>query len=523
MKAVSLSLAAAVLVAASPVSAESVAPLTWTSCGAPSASPGDIASRTECTRLIVPLDYMNPGAGKIALAVVRVIAAGERGERHDGALLLEPDEFTEAVDRSVPTMASAWLQGDEGWRKVARRLDLVGLAPRRMDDAEGRDCLSATAALPRPASLGVDTSSTNFVVAEDLARAIATACQNDPMHAHIGMRPRVEDMEQLREALGQSKLHLLGIGRGGWVATRYAESYPQNVGRMLLDASWDADGSIAEAMEARVIERGRRLRRAISALIAQPDRYGWGTDATVIIQRLQKLPSPVYSAWTHAIVSAEDVSAALTMAGFLQLDETLSTQRLRDSLATAQLAPDARDDLAVRHTADRLLQDLDADPDGDTFGFGPRADHLSPALVATAFASRCNDGSWGSSQSYWRDRTRELTATWPLGVDGETFQGLVCSEWQGAFGKTSAPTLRGVPPFLMLHAEFDDEAPLLNAAMMLHAHDNASMVVARGLRAHGLIGRMDQPCLSEVAGRYLADGILPATKLVNCPIVVPPR
>jgi pimeloyl-ACP methyl ester carboxylesterase len=518
MKATSLTLVAAALVATFPASAESIAPLTWRACGATTIPSGDVAARTECSSLLVPRDYANPGAGTISLDIIRVAAAGERGERHDGTLLLEPDEFADTIDRSVPAMASGWLSGDESWRKVARRLDLVGLAPRRMDDADGRDCVSATRQLPRYASLGTDTSFTNFMVAEDLARAIATACQNDPMHAHIGMRPRIQDMDRLREALGQSKLHLLGIGRGGWVATRYAERYPQNVGRMLLDGSWDADGSVAEAVEARVHERGRTIRRVISALIAAPDRYSWGTDANVIHQQLGKMPSSVYSAWIRSIASVDDLSAALALGRLLERDAAMSTQGLRSLLPTMQLATDVDGDRAVRSAAARLLKVLDAERNGngDPYGFGAHAVGLAPALVATAFAARCNDGAWGTSHSYWRERTRELHVAWPSGVDNETFQGMVCSEWPGAFGPTSVPVLDQVPSFLMLHAEFDDEAPLRNAAMMLQGHGNASMVVARGLRAHGVIARTDRPCVSAAASQFLADGTLPSVKLTNC-------
>lgn len=420
MKAFPLTLLAAAILA-SPASAESVAPLIWTSCGTVSASTGNVVAHTECTKLTVPRDYAQPAAGTIDLDVIRVVADGERGERHDGSLLLEPDEFAPAVHETVRSTAAAWREGDEGWRDVARRLDIVGLAPRSMAHADGHDCVSATSSLPHHASLGIDTSFSKMMVAEHLALAVATACQNDPMHGYIGAHPRIEDVERLRQALGQAKLHVLATGRGGWVAARYAERYPQHVGRMLLDSSWDADGSVAEAMEARVAERGRR----------------------------------------------------------------------------AQSLPRQSD---------------------DPYGFGPRAASASPSEIASVFAMRCNDSSWGTSSFYWRTRTRELQEKWPSGVGNETFQGMVCSEWPGAFTPSSFPMLDGAPSFLMVHAEFDSEAPLRNASMMLNAHPNARMVVARGLRDHGIVMRDGRPCVSFVASRFLADGSLPESKLTNCRI-----
>ncbi|WP_448095842.1 alpha/beta hydrolase [Luteibacter yeojuensis] len=55
-----------------------------------------------------------------------------------------------------------------------------------------------------------------------------------------------------------------------------------------------------------------------------------------------------------------------------------------------------------------------------------------------------------------------------------------------------------------------------NAAMTFNAHDNANMVAARGLRAHGVILRHDRPCVSAAAARFLADGQLPDAKLTHC-------
>ncbi|WP_426286245.1 alpha/beta fold hydrolase [Luteibacter sp. E-22] len=517
MKSAPLGLLAAALATSLPAPAESVVPLTWTPCDSVPAPAANVAARMECARLAVPRDYANPAAGTLDLDVVRVRAAAERGARHDGTLLLEQDEFAGPLDQSVTAMASRWLEGDENWRNVARRLDLVGLAPRLMDDASGNDCLSATSRLPRHASLGADTTNANFAVAENLARAVGTACQNDPMHSHIGMQPRVEDIDMLRNALGQSRLHILGTGYGGWVATYYAERYPRNVGRLLLDSTWDADGSIYEAMEARIAERGRTIRRAVSALVDTPDRYGWGTDANDIHRRLGMLPASAHAVWMRNVDGAHELSAVLAMGRLLERDPTLSTDALRGSLATTRLAVDAKDDGAIRAAAERLLDRLDAEGSGDPYGFGPRVDGIPPAVVASAFAARCNDGSWGTRRRYWRDRTLELKEAWPAGVGNETFQGMVCSEWPGAFEKIiSAPTLHDVPRFLMLHAEFDEEAPLRNAAMMLNAHPSATMVVARGLRAHGVVTRTDHPCVSVVAGRFLADGVLPANKLTNC-------
>lgn len=516
MKTLSLTLVAAALALALPASAESVAPLTWTACGPALGAPADVAARTECARLPVPRDYADPSAGMLTLDVVRVVADHGRGERHDGSVFLEPDEFDDDTGRSVTAMASAWRDGDGSWIDVARRLDLVGLAQRRMDDAGGHDCLTATAALPRHASLGTDAGDAALDTAEALALAIATACRNDPMHAHIGMEPRLRDLERLREALGQETWHLYGAGRGGWVAARYASRHPRHVDRMLLDGTWDVDGSVAEAMELRIAERGRALRRAIAALADEPLRFDVGS--ADVHARIARLPSALHAAWAPRIVDVHHLVAVLAMGRLLDGDPSLSPAMLRAALATARVGTTDDDDRAVREAAASLLAGATA---RDPYGFGPRAAGAAPAVVASVFATRCNDGYWGKDPGYWRQVTREMREAWPSSVGDELVQGMVCSQWPGAFGPSWLPTLQR--PFLMVHAEFDGDAPLRGAALTMQTHGQAKLVVARGLRAQAVATRHDLPCVSTAAGRYLADGVLPTAALTNCaPPATPP-
>ena len=516
MKLLPLMIVTAGLSAIPSESVASVVPLTWAPCASSGELPAQAAARTRCATLMVPRDYAHPSDGTVALEVVRVDAAQTNGARREGVLLLEPDEFADTLTREVSTMAAAWLTGGDAWRSVSQSLDLVGLAQRRMDDANGHDCVSATSALPRHASLGTLPGGPNVVTAEALARAIATACQNDTMHAHIGASARIKDMDMLRDVLGEERLHLVGVGRGGWVATRYAERYPGRVGRVLLDSTWDIDGSVVEAVEARVEERGRTIRRSIATVTDAPERYGWGTEPTDIHRRIAGLPRWAHAAWAGRVANVPDLLAVLAMARLLERDASLTVDGLRASLTTTRLSGSDDDDHAARESADQLLDEVAAGLGTDTYGFGTRAAGSSPAQIASVFATRCNDGSWGTKQRYWRQRTHELREAWPSSVGNETFQGMVCSTWPAAFGQSQVPVLAPSVSILMAHAEFDEEAPLRHAVLGLHGHVAAKMVVARGLRAHGVATRHDWPCVSEITGRFLAEGILPDNKLTNC-------
>jgi len=511
MKAFSRSLIVGAMAVSCPLSAESVAPLVWTTCSAVGGTPTDVALRTECATLAVPRDYAHPSAGTLNLDVIRVTAKAGRGERHDGTLFLEPDEFGAPLTEAIPAVASRWLEGDDHWRNVSNRLDLVGLAQRRMKGGGGHDCVAAASTIPRP---GIDLTEGDAAAAGSLALAVATACQNDPMASHIGTSPRIEDIERLRDALGRNTLHLLGAGRGGWVLARYAERHPDRVGRMLLDGSWDVDGSVAEAMELRISERGRAFRRAIAALRDAPDRYDWRIEAADIHARFARLPAPLRAAWSPSIVDAPHLAAALAMARGIDAGVAPEPAALHGHLTATRLAATEADDRAVRKAGSALIAALGGANDLDAYGFGARANDAGTAALATAFAARCNDGYWGRSPRYWHDRARELRELWPSTTGEELFQGQVCSQWPGVFGPSGVPVL--TRPFLMVHAEYDAEAPLRGAALTLQTHDKARLVVARGLVAHEVSLHPEAACVSAAAGRYLADGVLPDAMVTNC-------
>ncbi|MGH2853807.1 MAG: alpha/beta fold hydrolase [Solirubrobacteraceae bacterium] len=70
----------------------------------------------------------------------------------------------------------------------------------------------------------------------------------------------VEDMEDLRQALGSSPLSLYGTSYGGKVAGMYAREYPEGVARMVLDSPVPLAGS--DPLDS---QRVRALRRVLDA------------------------------------------------------------------------------------------------------------------------------------------------------------------------------------------------------------------------------------------------------------------
>jgi pimeloyl-ACP methyl ester carboxylesterase len=71
----------------------------------------------------------------------------------------------------------------------------------------------------------------------------------------------VEDLEALRRALGASRLALVGVSYGTYLAQAYAARYPQHVERMVLDSVVDTGG--VDPFNRDIIAASRRVLRAL--------------------------------------------------------------------------------------------------------------------------------------------------------------------------------------------------------------------------------------------------------------------
>lgn len=61
---------------------------------------------------------------------------------------------------------------------------------------------------------------------------------------HLDTANVAKDMELVRQALNQGKLNFMGASYGTQIAAAYAELYPENINRFILDA--DVDHSVPE-------------------------------------------------------------------------------------------------------------------------------------------------------------------------------------------------------------------------------------------------------------------------------------
>ncbi|MFJ4222672.1 alpha/beta hydrolase [Microbacterium sp. NPDC089695] len=199
--------------------------LTWTDCG---------ETGFDCTDVTAPLDWENPEAGEITLAVVRHQATGTA----QGSLLTNPGgpggSGVDFVRDSLSSVVGPAL---------IENYDVIGFDPRGVgastavtcfDAAEMDDYLYTIPAAPRGSAAWE---------AELLEghKEFADACEANSggILPFITTVNAARDMDLIRAVLGDTQLNYLGYSYGTFLGATYANLYPEKAGRLVLDGAID--------------------------------------------------------------------------------------------------------------------------------------------------------------------------------------------------------------------------------------------------------------------------------------------
>ncbi|MBL3670283.1 alpha/beta fold hydrolase [Streptomyces sp. M2CJ-2] len=197
----------------------------WRDCGVPG---------FQCATLKAPLDYADPSAGDVRLAVSRKKATGP-GERL-GSLLVNPG--------GPGGSAIGYLQAYAGIgypAEVRARYDMVAVDPRGVARSEPVECLDGPEmdAYTQTDVTPDDAKETDALVAA--YRKFAEGCGADApkLLRHVSTVDAARDMDIVRAALGDEKLNYVGASYGTFLGATYAGLFPDRTGRLVLDGALD--------------------------------------------------------------------------------------------------------------------------------------------------------------------------------------------------------------------------------------------------------------------------------------------
>ncbi len=190
--------------------------LSWVDCG----------GGTRCTSVLAPLDYADPASKAVTLSVRRKAATGTP---RLGTLFINPGGPGASGKGEVASFENKGLE----------QYDIVGWDPRGVGDSTPVKCYGdAEADAFNNLDMSPDNAEERSALIEG-AYDLAASCweHSGSLLQHISTIETVRDLDLLRQLVGDKELHYFGYSYGTQIGATYAELYPANTGRLVLDAA----------------------------------------------------------------------------------------------------------------------------------------------------------------------------------------------------------------------------------------------------------------------------------------------
>ena len=257
--------------------------LSWSNCG-----------EYECTMVAAPLDWDDPSAGTIGLSVIRAAATGPN---RIGSLLTNP---------GGPGASGVALIRDSLDFAVGAALtdayDVIGFDPRGVGESTSVKCFD-TAEMDAylyeiPTSPRGSAEWEDELTDRNSAFADACDANSDGILPFINTINAARDMDLLRGVLGDEQLHYLGYSYGTFLGATYAELYPENVGRLVLDGAIDPSISGLDVGTEQAIGFEKALRAYMANCLTTQDCPFRGTvdqamaDLEALLASVDRTPLP---------------------------------------------------------------------------------------------------------------------------------------------------------------------------------------------------------------------------------------
>lgn len=499
----------------------------------------------RCATMRAPLDYANPAAGEVSIALLRV--AKTDPAKRIGTLMIHPggpgnDGLTlpfvygyiwSGLDPSTPKV--------DAYRRTVDSYDLIAWSPRGVGSSRP---LAACASRQneRFVTTIADRNADNVQAMLDNGRMLAEACTTptagEPfITPYINSDATARDLDVLRRALGEEKLNYYGMSYGTWLGSWYASLFPERVGRMLLIGVLDLRETTSFVDALFAIGGGQQL--ILDQILApyatrHAEQFRLGSTAAEVRAAFRSLPPLLHGvvvrtttdSFFYASAGAKypllAFRAARVIADLLQRNPQADGTQITALLGGCQLGSAAP---AGVYSADpsynQTAYDYACALNKGYFLQVARAQGKAPTppiakqgTDAVVFAIMCNDTPFPHDRDSWVALNTLDAALNPF--SGGNFTTTPCLAWGGRSAKKPPlANMAKAPGILMLQSQYDGQTTAPGALRSLDALPNASMIYLTDEYAHIPPLPYGNPCVDEPLTRYLVDGTQPP-RMTHC-------
>ena len=450
------------------------------------------ADRTgfQCAKVKVPLDYSQPDGQTIEIAMKKHPATGSARQ---GTLFMNPGGPGGSGVDSVGVMATTTFAG------VQSAYDIIGFDPRGIGSSTAITCSSDAEAKAMEGVSPVDGAGAPVafeqraaVISEQVKQFEASCAANTKpaeLLDHVDTVSVARDLDVLRALSGDQKLNYLGLSYGTYLGAHYAELFPANTGRLVLDGALDPSLTYSERRQGQARGFERALRNYV-AWCQSGQSCPLTGDVDAGVQQIGDVftsanQSPVPSSDPNRPVKGEDMKQIV---GLMLHSPESSWSVVSEALGQVINKHDAS---AFRSIADQL----DAQPLVNT-----------GAMMGT----NCLDYRVEGDMATWKAQSKELERIAPRFATVSEAGDLSCQAW-GHTGTQPSKALhaKGAAPILVIGTTGDPATPHEWAVALADQLESGQLLTWEGNGHVAYSNPGHGPCVTQAVDTYLLTGTMP--------------
>lgn len=450
--------------------------VSWSKCGT-----------LECADISVPIDWADESSDSATIAMAKMPAAGTS----QGTLFVNP---------GGPGGSGVGFVEYAVTNDLANAYDIVGWDPRGVGDSTEVTCFDDKNKDKMLYDTFADPYLTEGWITELEAEAkdFAAACTKNTgdLLGHLDTVSTAHDLELMRALLtGDKPLDYLGYSYGTFIGATYAELFPKNVGKFVLDGAVDPQLS------------------AFDQLLVQMTGFENGFRA-YMTDCLAKSGCPFSGSLDQALTEAHDLIATTDA-----LDLKSSDGRELDSATTGTGVAMALYSESSWPYLTELFAGIkagDADPAfflADYYNDRASDGSYSSNSVEVYEATTCVDNDFAADSASTLDRLQQIVQAAPtigefIALDDYAVLDVTCSTWP--YPPAVQPTqydAKGAAPILVIGTSNDPATPYAWAKSLAGQLDSGVLISVEGEGHTAYNG--SNTCVNDVVDTYFIDGIVP--------------
>ncbi|MCP5028302.1 MAG: alpha/beta hydrolase [Actinomycetia bacterium] len=354
--------------------------------------------------------------------------------------------------------------------------DLIGWDPRGVGASDPVACATgflAFLALDHGPDLEAEQ-----VALDESAAAIAAECADKEADRlpHLSTNDVIQDLDLLRQAVGDDQLTYLGLSYGSLIGLRYSERFPDRVRALALDGILDPDDDLVTWLTGQAVAFEAALQRMLDAC---PDQAVCGAEAY------------------DALAAAVESRPLITDDG---------------PIGPSELAHAALTTVYLRSRWPVFHQGL---ADGYTAGDGVVLREVLTSYLAFDFASylavECVDLARPPDSVAWAEFARQVRAQAPRAGAVVANELLPCAFWPESPHPVPEPTGPTAAPILLVGTTGDPATPYEDAVAVAERYPSAQLLTFEG---EGHTGLVVNRCVEDAVDGFLTGLELPSVDLV---------